>query len=293
MFGYIKPCVPELRVGEYELFRALYCGVCRSMGRHTGILSRFTLSYDYVFLAAVRMALTDTTPTCARRWCPAHPMQKRNAAEDNETLAYTAGAAACMLGEKFSDDAADESGFRRLLSSAGVPLANLALRRAGEKNAPDAARVHALTAELYEMEKSDVASVDETAEAFGGALAYVFSCGLDGTSAVVAGEIGRAVGRFVYICDAADDLPEDLRKGRYNPLLRLWGDRATEEKDGKIVTSAPVAESVRIATRIDLERLGLAVELLPTDSPLLPIIRNVVYLGMPNAMDEILKKRTE
>ena len=54
MFGYVKPHVPELRVGEYELFRAVYCGVCRSMGRHTGTVSRFTLNYDYVFLAAVR-----------------------------------------------------------------------------------------------------------------------------------------------------------------------------------------------------------------------------------------------
>lgn len=293
MFGYVKPFVPELKVGEYELFRAVYCGVCCSMGRHTGTVSRFTLSYDYVFLAAVRMALTDTAPVCVRRRCIAHPVKQRNMAEENEALAYTAGAAACMLSEKFSDDISDEGGFRRLLSAAGVPLAKGMVRRAGEKNAPSAERIRELTAKLYEMEAAGVSSVDETAAAFGEVLAYVFSWGMEGNAAVIAGEIGRAAGRFVYVCDAADDLTDDIKKGRYNPIHRLWGDMAAEEKNGKAVMSALAAESVKTATRIDLEKLGLAAELLPSDSPLVPIIRNIVYLGMPSVMDEILKKRTE
>ena len=297
MFGYVKPYVPELKVGEYELFRALYCGVCRSMGRHTGTVSRFTLSYDYVFLAAVRMALTETEPVCVKRRCIAHPLKKRSMAEENEEIVYTAGAAACMLREKLSDDVSDEGGFRRLCSAAGVPLAEAMVRRIGEKSTPSAAlsaaRIRELTEKLYAMEAAGASSVDETAEAFGEVLAYVFSCGMEGNPAAVAGEIGRAMGRFVYICDAADDLADDLKKGRYNPISRLWGDMATEEKDGKTVMSGPAAESVRIATRIDLERLGLAVELLPADSPLVPVIKNIVYLGMTSVMDGILKKRTE
>lgn len=300
MFGYVKPFLPELKVGEYELFRAVYCGVCRSMGRHTGIVSRFTLSYDYVFLAAVRMALTDTEPICVKRRCIAHPMKTRNMAEENEALVYTAGAAACMLSEKFSDDVSDEGGFRRLLSAAGVPLAKGMVRRVWKENTPSPGKnmlspagIGELTAKLYEMEAAGVSSVDQTAAAFGQVLSYVFSCGMEGNAAVIAGEIGRAAGRFVYICDAADDLTDDIKKGRYNPIHRLWGDMATEERNGKTVMSALAAESVKTATRIDLEKLGLAAELLPIDSPLVPIIRNIVYLGMPSVMDEILKKRTE
>ena len=57
MFGYVRPYVPDLRVREHELYRAVYCGLCRSMGKHTGCASSFTLSYDFVFLAAVRMVL--------------------------------------------------------------------------------------------------------------------------------------------------------------------------------------------------------------------------------------------
>jgi len=292
MFGYVKPFVPELKVCEYELFRAVYCGLCRSMGRRTGTVSRFTLNYDYVFLAAVRMALTDTVPECVKRRCIAHPVKQRSMAEDNDALSYTAAAAACMLAEKLSDDVSDEGGFRRILASAGRPFAAGMIRRAGE-NIPSPETIAALTGRLYGMEAAGESSVDETAAAFGDVLAYVFSFGLEGEAAVIAGEMGRAAGRFVYICDAADDLTEDMAKGRYNPIHRLWGDMATAEKDGKTVMSELTAESVRTATRLDLEKLGLAAELLPKDHPLVPVIRNTVYLGMPAVMDEILRKRTE
>ncbi len=293
MFGYVKPFVPELRVGEYELFRAVYCGVCRSMGRHTGQVSRFTLSYDYVFLAAVRMALTDTVPVCEKRRCIAHPLKRRSMAEDNGALAYTAAAAACMLSEKLGDDASDESGFKGLLSRTARPFVRGMIRRAGEENAPSPERIEELTAKLYQLEEAGASSVDETAAAFGEVLAYVFSCGLEGSARVIAEEIGRAAGRFVYVCDAADDLADDLRKGRYNPILRLWGEMASEERDGKIVMSSPAAESVQTATRIDLEKLGLAAELLPASHPLVPVVKNIVYLGMPHVMDVILGKKTE
>ena len=59
MFGYVKPYSQELLVKEYELYRAAYCGVCRSMKNNTGIFSPFTLSYDIVFLAFVRLIILD------------------------------------------------------------------------------------------------------------------------------------------------------------------------------------------------------------------------------------------
>ena len=77
MFGYIRTAREELRVREYEYYRASYCGLCRSMGKCTGQCSRFALSYDFAFLANVRMALTQTAPTFRRRRCIAHPFRRR------------------------------------------------------------------------------------------------------------------------------------------------------------------------------------------------------------------------
>ena len=62
MFGYVRPHNPELRMRDYECYRAYYCGLCRAMGKCTGQCSRLTLSYDFVFLAAVRCYLADEEP---------------------------------------------------------------------------------------------------------------------------------------------------------------------------------------------------------------------------------------
>ena len=33
MFGYIRPCRPELKIKDEARFRAYYCGICKALGR--------------------------------------------------------------------------------------------------------------------------------------------------------------------------------------------------------------------------------------------------------------------
>ena len=110
MFGYIRPYVPDLRVREHELYRAVYCGLCHSMGRHTGCASRLTLSYDFVFLAAVRMVLEQTAYSARPCRCGAHPLKKRAVLLENSALAYCARAAALLTEAKIADDIQDTKG---------------------------------------------------------------------------------------------------------------------------------------------------------------------------------------
>ena len=76
MFGYVRPRHTELLVREYDFYRAVYCGVCRSMKKKTGRASSFALSYDVVFLALVRMLYTDRALSCRKCRCMAHPCKK-------------------------------------------------------------------------------------------------------------------------------------------------------------------------------------------------------------------------
>ena len=62
MFGYIKTCTPQLRLCEWEAYRGIYCGLCRTLGRRFGPLARLTLSYDFTFYATLEMALREEVP---------------------------------------------------------------------------------------------------------------------------------------------------------------------------------------------------------------------------------------
>ena len=107
MFGYVKPYVPDLRVRENEMYRALYCGLCRSMGKCTGCLSRFTLSYDFVFLAALRTALCKDEIKVRAHRCFVHPLKKRPAVESSDALKYSAACSAVLCRAKLADDVRD------------------------------------------------------------------------------------------------------------------------------------------------------------------------------------------
>lgn len=286
MFGYVRPLVPQLKVMEYEMYRAVYCGLCRAMGRVTGQMSRLTLSYDFTLLAMVRMILEGVTPEFERFRCAAHPLKQRTFVRDNAVLEYAAAMSAVLAYLKNRDDLADERGLKKVRAMlADVPVTQM--NRRGMRYLPETAadelacRMDVLAA----LEAAGCPSVDQSADAFGGVLAYVFALGLDGDAAVLAENIGRHVGRFVYVCDAADDLSEDIRRGRYNPLAAGWGDLAVTA-DGAMTDL--VKGSLEISLPLDLEGLGRAADRLNREHPLTPIVRNLVYLGLPASMRRVL-----
>lgn len=53
MFGYISPDRPYLFIKDETLYKALYCGVCKSIGAECGQMARSALTYDMAFMSAL------------------------------------------------------------------------------------------------------------------------------------------------------------------------------------------------------------------------------------------------
>lgn len=285
MFGYIRTVRGELRVREYEYYRATYCGLCRSMGKCTGQCSRMLLSFDFAFLATVRMALTGEKAVLRRRRCLVHPLRPRVMMEGNKQLDFCAVASTLLAFEKCRDDVADERGIARLKARLQclwlLPAKHRATRR--EPVLSECVRGH--LSRLSSMEKRKEDSVDTVAAVFGDLLADVASHGLSGEAATLARSIGRETGRFIYILDAIDDLEKDAKRGRYNPFLLRYGGEL--DKDAR--------EGIRDALFLLLGRLEAAMQLLPdgADATQCEILKNILYLGMKNAMERALSEKVE
>ena len=283
MYGYVRPFV---RVKEYERYRAVYCGLCRCLGRAAGQLSRVSVSYDFTFYAAVRMILCGETPEFSPMRCPVHPASKRLTAKESPALLFSAAVSAAFADAKIRDDLHDERGFSRVRPALRFPFAAAMSRRAGKllpEGAEEGIRSRLALPGKAEEERSP--SADRTAELFGDALGYAFALGLEGGAAETARIIGEGAGRFVYLCDAAEDLPLDIGRGRYNPLAEGYGKYALGE-DGKL--SAMVRESLSAAVPIGLEPLGEAADSLDPAHPLTPVVKNIVYLGLPAMLARVL-----
>ncbi|MBQ8818996.1 MAG: hypothetical protein IJZ83_10475 [Clostridia bacterium] len=286
MFGYVKVNSAELKVKEYELYRGAYCGLCRSMGKCTGQCSRMSLSYDFAFLVAVRLCLTDTKMSFSQKRCFVHPLKKRNVMDRNEQLDLCAHAAAILGYHKIKDDLSDEKGLKKLKARLAYPFVASWRRRALKAGFDDLDKsVADSLGRLAELEGKELASVDAPAELFGELLARITSYGLEGARARIAAELGRCVGKWIYIVDALDDCAEDKEKNRYNPFLLLYGGRLPEG-----------AELASISDALKLELCGAeaAMDLLETDKiPVKNIIENILYLGMPQTVDKIVCEENE
>ncbi len=280
MFGYIRVDAPQLRLCEWDCYRAYYCGLCKAMGSCTGQCSRLSLSYDFVFLAAVRCSLAGEKPDTKKFRCLLHPWRKRLKVKNSPQLSYCADASALLLAAKIDDDLQDEHGFRRLRAWLGRIFFHKAVRVAKKRYPELYQKINAHLAKLHEIEQDEtLASADAPAEVFGALLADIFSEGFEGDKARIATAIGNSVGRWIYLADAADDLKQDAKKGRYNPLIRLFGSDPTPADRNALQTGLS-------ATLIPARRAFELMDNFPTPE-LRELIANILYVGLPRMSEKL------
>lgn len=275
MFGYVRVQKEELRLREYADYRAVYCGLCRAMGKCTGQCSRLSLSYDAVFLYLIRAAARNIKPVFSTGRCFVHPLCRRRFAVVDDELTFAARASALLTYGKLCDDLADERGVKRAAKALLLPFFRAANRRA-DLRAPEKTVTEDLAA-LSALEKEETPSVDAPCEVFGHLLGEVFAFGLAGDAEKITRAIGYRTGRWIYAVDAADDLEKDARDGQYNPFLLLYGGMPTPAQKAEIEK----------ALTYDLQALAAALDLLPSGE-LTDIAKNIVYLGMPSAAHRAL-----
>lgn len=277
MFGYVKTSTPDLRVKENEFYRALYCGLCRSMGHKSPFLS-LSLSYDFVFLALVRMAISGEKVEIGKKRCIVHPVKKRPYVKRTPTLDYCADVSALLLYYNLRDDLADKRGFRRLLSAICLPKVKSMRKKAVGDGSLDRYMEERL-AEIAAFEQEQAPGIYTCAEPFGQLLGEVFAHGIeDPATARCLFEFGRRIGRWIYLVDALDDLEDDRKSGNYNPFLT---DGGAEDEHFR--------ENARDTLTFELIEAEKAVGLLYfRNSGMFSVIQNILYLGLPAVAEKIL-----
>lgn len=298
MLGYVRPYAPELRLRDYQYYKGVYCGLCRAMGRCTGQCSRLTLSYDLVFLALIRLALTNGNSRGARQDCPVHfekrrcivhPLRPRPSLEPGDATDFAACASALLSYYKILDDCSDEKGASRVRASLLSPAMRRFYRRALKRYPTLDEELRPHMNDLTELERAKCPSVDEPAEAFGAALSTVFQHGLSEKPAQIASHIGRHIGRWLYLVDAIDDYEQDIKKGRPNALYRLYGEEILSEQHRQDLENA-LARELKLATdALDL----VSVDEQLCGKELLPLLYHMLQTALPNAAWRVLNPQND
>ena len=104
MFGYVTVDKPEMKVKEYEAYRALYCSLCKAMRKHFGVLASLTLSYDITFLLLARLSFSGCVPSFEKGRCQYNPTKKCNYCNNSyDDLKYAAAVSVMLTYFKIKD----------------------------------------------------------------------------------------------------------------------------------------------------------------------------------------------
>lgn len=273
MFGYVRPRKDVLSKEDYSVYQDAYCGLCRAMGKCFGFRTRFLVNYDMTFLYLLRASMKSPAPR-RKCWCPAKICRRKQCICDADGYEIVAAYNLILCYHKLADNIRDSGFFRRI----GFRIAKVFLRRPYRKAARMLPEFCALTErelqKLQQLEDSHSASIDATADTFAKIIAGCVSDYQDDAVRRPAETALYQIGRFIYLCDALDDLKQDLRDGSYNPLKYRFPttDGGLQQEDLEYFSQI-MDSSVNLA--------GSALLLLPVKTYGL-LLENIVFLGLPS-----------
>lgn len=278
VFGYVRAAKPELKVKEYEAYKAIYCSLCRCLGKQYGILSRLTLSYDFTFLALLNMALSDSCDGFERKRCTFNPLKKCNYCTNEKALEMPAAAAMIMLYYKLKDNISDEKGIKKIGYLCLLPLFSSAHKKAAKRYPQTEKTVSEYIERQAVLEAQCCPELDRVADPTAEALAEILQlCSENEVQKRVLKRLGYCIGRYIYILDAACDFEADVKSGAYNPFKY----RASE--NGEAVADMAVPQLYFCANEA-----GKAFELLDIKK-YKSILGNIIYLGLEDTFKKELK----
>ncbi len=282
MFGYVRVNKPEMKVKEYEVYRGIYCSLCKSMRKNFGVLSSLTLSYDLTFFALARLSFGGKIPSFKGGRCPYNPTKICNYCQNGEEeLRYAAAVSMMMFYFKVKDNIADGSVLRRLLMYLILPYALIKYKKAKKLYKEAALIIEKAMEEQSVTEKSGTDSPDRAAHCSADALGKLLDYGF-GNEKIY--RFGYGTGKFVYLCDALDDIEKDITKKNYNVFVKKY------KLDSK--PSEEIKEEIKMSLNMCLAMVGEAYEKTENKS-LSPVMENIIYEGTENTMNDILKGKVK
>lgn len=214
MFGFVTASFKELTKEQERRYQAVYCGICRNIRQQADERARFSLSYDMTFLALLLMSLYEPEETGGDHACLLHPRRQwlqspyiRYAADMNIALAYYN----CL--DDWQDDGSHPKKWMANHLSTFVPEVK-------DRYPRQIGAIEDCIAQLSRLEAENCNDPDACANCFGRLMAELLVYEEDLWSQDLR-EMGFALGRFIYLADAATDYKKDRKKKKYNPYLAM------------------------------------------------------------------------
>lgn len=272
MFGYINIYKDELKVKDYNIFRAYYCGLCKALGKRYNQAVRLGLNYDLTFLGLLTDSIYDDDTLFENLGCIKN-VSKKKTVVNNKAVDFASDMSIVLTYYKLADDIRDDKSIKALFAC--LPYW-FAMRKLKGKYSELVKSVRVHLEELSLLEKEKCSETDCAAHPFASIMKEIFALSFPSLASV-----GYELGRYIYIADACDDMDADLKSGSYNPLNIAYNYNGNPDSSMK--------EKIRNSIYLTLSFVASEYEKLPKFKNK-DILDNIIYLGIRAKTDMIVNK---
>jgi hypothetical protein len=286
MFGYVTPYKMELKIKDYEMFKAYYCGLCISIKNNFSNLCRMSLNYDMTFLGILLDSLECSKHKYVVTKCIAHPMKKKPKVIDNKALDYAAFCNVALVYYKLLDDYNDDNSLNKKFISMYIKKF---INKSKEDLSPLLVNIEENIKKLSSLEKSqDIISIDELSDPFASLTAFIISYYYKNEDFYDnLYNLGYNLGRWIYIIDAYDDLKEDMEKHKFNAINKAFNTENLSYEDLIAQQVNRIEFNLLMSANTTVEALNK----LPINKNK-DLLFNILQLGLMNKI-EIIKSRSD
>ena len=278
MFGYVRADIPYLYIKDDTLYKAMYCGVCKGIGKVCGQAARMGLSYDVTFLSVLLHNLKGIDVKIEKQHCLTHCIRSKQMAEVDELTKQLGALNTILIYYKYTDDIADgdKGKGKRLWFSSGYKRA--------KKSYPAIEQIVRENMQNQEQtERTKTGSIDRAADATAMMMAQFSAYALGEKATQETYRLFYNIGKWIYLIDALDDYDKDRKKGAYNPFYYAYQSENKEkllrEKSGEEVRFA--FHSIFTDIRESMSKIHFHFNR--------DLIDNVLFRGLPSMTKKIMQ----
>ncbi|MBE7083748.1 MAG: hypothetical protein E7373_04025 [Clostridiales bacterium] len=280
MFGYVKTDFPNMYVKDVVLYKAMYCGLCKGIGKTCGQKARLLLNYDLTFLSVFAHNILDTDVKIEKQRCIIHHIKKRPVAIPDKITERIACLNVILAHHKLNDDVLD-SGKGRFKRA----IFNASYKRAKKLEPKFDEIVKARYSELINYEKTNGESIDISADFFGRMMQEIVVELLGEICTENINKLSYNLGKWIYLIDALDDFDKDKKKGNYNVFVNSYPN--VQNKESLIKENGKSLFLIFGSILNDIEVLAKQLEYKFNHD----LINNILMFGLKSKTKQIMENK--
>lgn len=272
MFGYIIINKGDMKFKEFDIYQSFYCGLCRALKDRYGVLGQISLTYDMTFLVMLLSSLYEPETVKGKTKCIAHPFEQHQTSR-NCYSDYAADMNVLFTYYKCMDDWNDD---KKVIKLAYGKLIKGAYNKISSEYGAKVKKIDGLMRELSIQEKKGNEDVDKMSGLFGEIMGEILAVKQDEWEDALR-MLGVYLGKYIYLLDAYEDIEEDIKNNRYNPLKKRYENPDFDEEVRTILTMMMAGCSQ------EFEKLPIIENI--------EILRNILYSGVWYRYEVVREKR--